>query len=318
MAKAKITIGTLRITTAAQLQSIQGTLVEQTAEYVTLDVKRRGSKKTDRTLFAAADIKLAFISQDVNETYLSVYGELVEEYAEVTLETIEGGYFSGSMGDSGVLASPGTWQFLPNEVADEETPPATAAKGKGAAATKPAASKPAKAAEPEPEEQEEAPEEEESDDEAYEPAKGDNVTITDEDGDETTGEVELVTAKIIKVGGVKFNRADVTVVQAAAEEADDTPEEQEEYEPEDGHYVAVTDSDGDVVTGTVTGLTAKKITITDDAGEEQAFILSKVTVTQAEAPKPAAKGKGAATKPAAKGAEKPAAGKAKPAESEDW
>lgn len=316
MSKSKAAVtGTLRITTQGQLLSIQGTLVEQTAEYVTLDVKRRGSKKTDRATYAAADIKLAFVSDEQNETYLSVIGASVDDYV-VELQEIAGGYFSGTMGESAVLAAPGTWTFLPDVVEGEETAP-TPAKAPAKAATAPAKGK-AKAAVEEEEEQEE---EEEEETPAYEPEKGDYVKVVDADEEETEGVVELINAKAIKVGGVKFNRADVTVTAAEApvEEEEEEQEEGEAYEPADGDYVSVTDADDEVVTGTITGLTAKKVTITDAEDEEHGFLLSKVTVALSEKPKAKAAAKAgakAADKPAGKAAAAPK-GKAA-AEDDNW
>jgi len=77
---------------------------------------------------------------------------------------------------------------------------------------------------------------------------------------------------------------------AAKEEAKD-----DEFEPEVGSYVKVTDADDEEVEGEVTSLSAKKIEVTDADGEVHAFFLSKVTVEAAEkpAPKKAAKGKAA-------------------------
>ena len=70
------------------------------------------------------------------------------------------------------------------------------------------------------------------------------------------------------------------------------PEEEDEaaaYEPADGDYVKITDADDEVVEGTITGLTSKKITIEDAEGEEHGFILAKVTVEAATKPKGKAK-----------------------------
>lgn len=298
--KAAVT-GTLRITTLAQALNVQGTLVEQTAEFVTLDVKRRGSKKTDRTCYPADAIRVAFISEEVNETYLTIIGESVEEYPGIVRGEIAGGYFAGQMGDSAVIAAPGTWTFLPDEVEGEAAEPA--------AKPAKAAAKPAGKAKPEPEEEEEQEEEEEennSEPEAYVPAKGDTVKVTDDEGDETIGEVELINATTIKVAGTKFKLADVTVAPAeAAAEGDDTPaDEGDDYEPEDGDYVTITEADGDETSGTITGLTAKKVTIDDAEGESQSFMLAKVTIVKAEAPKKG--GKGGAAKPAAKEDKAPA------------
>lgn len=309
---AAVVTGTLRIITPGQDQVLQGTLVEQTAEYVTLDVKRRGSKKTDRTMIAAGDIKQAWISETVNETYLTIVGETIDDY-DVELVSVEGGYFSGTSGDTAVLVAPGLWQFLPNVVEDEDGEPAAKPAAAKPAAAKPAAGKGKPAPEPEPEEEQE----EEQEEEEYEPEVGHFVTVT-EDEEETTGEVEALTSKLITVAGTKFKLADVTVVQAERPE-DDTPEEEPEaYEPADGDYVKVTEGE-DEVEGDVTGLTAKKITVTDAEGEEHVFLLSKVTVEAATKPKAKA-AKPAAAKPAAdKPAGKPAAGKAKAAaDDSDW
>jgi len=61
--------------------------------------------------------------------------------------------------------------------------------------------------------------------------------------------------------------------------------EPEDYEPEEGAYVTITDEDGDEATGTVTTLTSKKITIEDADGDEQTFKIADVTIVIAEAPK---------------------------------
>lgn len=306
----KQVVGTLRIVTPGQALSIQGTLVNQDAESVTLDVKRRGSKKTDRTCYAATAIRQAFISDEVNETYLTVIGELVEDYPGVTLDAIQAGFFAGTMGESAVLAAPGTWVFLPDESEEEDTTPAP--KGKAKAAVAPAAEPKGKGkakAEPEPEEEpEEEQSEEEGETEAYEPAKGDHVNLLDGDEDIVgTGEVEAINSKTITVAGEKFKLADVTVVQIETPAADDAPEEEEEqeeeqpeaYEPAEGDYVTVTDADDEEVSGTVTAVTPKKVTIEDADGESHPFLLAKVTVVEATPPK---KGKAAAA-PKGKAAE---------------
>lgn len=317
-------VGTLRLTTPGQLIVLQGTLVEQTADYVLLNVKRRGSSKTDPTLIPSGDIKQAFLSEEQNETYITTVGELVEDHADITMVSAAGGFFYGETAGTSVIASPGTWTFLPSgEV--EAAAPAKGGKAKAtAAAEKPAAGKGKTKPEPEPEEEQEEEQEAEAEAE-YEPEVGHTVTVTEEDGEETTGEVTKLDAKTITVDGQKFKLAAVTVVQAeATEPADDTPaeeEQEEEYEPEDGDYVNINDGEDDVA-GTVTALTAKKITITDEDGEDHVFVTAKVTVTKAEKPKAAAKkpaGKPSTKeeKPAGKPSGKPAAG-GKANDNDDW
>ena len=263
---AQAQVGTLVITQRNVPVEYAGQLVSAENGVIVLDVKRPRTSKVDRHVFPLAGLLEAHLSEE-GTSYLYVRGEQTVEHAEVTLvEISENGAFSGTYegkdGTYAIYAPAGSYVFLADGDAEEEAKPA-AKKPAG----KPAA--PAKGkgkAEPEEEEEEEAEEEEEE-----------------------------------------------------AEE-----EEEEAYEPEVGSYVTVTDEEGEEVTGEVTALNTKQITLTVDE-EDVVFKLAKVTIAEAKKPaakKGAGKGKADAKKGAGKGKAdaKPAAAKKGAAKGgdEDW
>lgn len=228
--KQQARIGTLITISRNVPVEYTGTLIEQTAEALTIDVKRPRSSKYDRHVFPIAQVVESYLAGEGEPSTIYVMGDLTNEVAGVELQEINGGYFAGTIGEQAVLVGPGRWSFIEDAEAEEE-----GSKGKGAGK---AASKPA-------------------------PAKGKGKKDEDEEPESEEEEGE---------------------------------EEEEAFEPEEGSYVNVNDGEDDVQ-GEVTGLTSKKITITDADGEEHSFALSKVTVTEADKPK--AKKGGAKSKPKA-------------------
>lgn len=315
MAKAKAAmVGTLVLMYPQAIREIGGALVEQTEEYFVLDVKKPRSSKTIRHMVPVSSVKTAMVSE--SDAYLYVSGELREEYPNTTLVEVSNGYFSGTNEDGlSVMVAPGLWMFMPDSEEAAEKP--TKGKAEKAAAEKPAKGKKEEADEEEaaekPTKGKKKPEPEpEPDGEDYWPEQGDNVKFTYEE-EEVTGEVEKVTPKSITVGGEKYAKDDISDLEKVEGEAD---EGGDEFEPEVGSYVTVTNEDEEETTGEVTALTSKKITIKDGDDEEHSFTLAKVTVTEAEKPEPKGKGKG---KPKETPAEKPAKGKAKKEdEGDDW
>jgi len=314
MAKAKSgATGTLTVVYQHTLVEVSGTLVDQTEEGVlTLDVKRERSSKSDRKIFSTSNFDFSMVSEGVASLYK--FGTLEEQYKGVTINAITPeGFFSGTDEDgTAYLVAPKLWTFIVDEEGGEAKPAAKGKKEAPAPKGKKEAEAPAKGKKP-------AKEETEDEGEAYEPEVGDNVTFTYE-GEEITGEVEAVTAKSITVAETKYLRKDITdLVKSDAKG-------EEEFEPEVGSFVTVTDGEGEETTGEVTKLTAKAITVEDEDGEETKFVREDVEIAEAEAPAKPAKGKKeAAPAKGKKAAEeeapaKPAKGKkeAKPAEDDDW
>lgn len=376
--EAKKPTGTLLVTYSNAIREIIGTLVEQTEEFIVVDVPRKRSSKVDRKMFPLSTIDSLLVTGDDVIIYLR--GDVVDEYPNITIAEVSSGFFSGTSEEEGTsyLVRPGLWSFV-NSADDEaakgaKKPAAAPAKGKPATAAKeekPAAkSKKEEAAEEEAEEywpeegdkvklvtddeeevtgkvtavtpksvtigedkylrknitsiekakggaaakskKEEEAAEEEAADEDYEPKVGDVVVIKQEGEDDVTGTCEAVTAKSITVDGEKYMRKDVTVELGVEGEG----EGEEEYDPEVGHYVTVSAEDEDDVSGEVTAVTAKSVTVSVD-GEETKFKREEVTIAQSEPPKKKgskgikeAKAKGdEADEKEAKGSKKPAAGK---------
>lgn len=153
----------------------------------------------------------------------------------------------------------------------------------------------------------------EPEDDDYEPEEGDYVKVLDADDDEVAvGSVEEVDSKTVTVDGEAYRKAKHTFVKAekpkgkgkAKAEPEPEPEsDDDDFTPDEGDFVKVLDADDDLLAeGKVTEIDKKTVTIEDADGEEQLFKLAKVTLKPGKKPK---------------AVEKPAKGKAKPADDDD-
>ncbi len=135
------------------------------------------------------------------------------------------------------------------------------------------------------------------DDDAPEFKAGDKVVVTDDDDDEFTGTITVITAKSVTIEDAqeiehKFKISDVKIKAAPAKGKKPAAKDEGDDEPEFkvGDKVVVTDEDDEAVTGTITAISAKSITIEDADEDDHKYKISDVKIKPARGkPKPAAK-----------------------------